>query len=153
MLAFTGAALLHCSSPSRSNSSADGGGCFQDADGLTGGPYTINLTVDDNGFSKTVLNTQNDATVTFTLTNSGTKPHGFVVDCASVTTVYPNLPAQCPSMICFPSNSTIAPIAPGASTTIMFFTPTPDNIIYPFKSSEPSDAAVPGLNGGQWSVI
>jgi hypothetical protein len=145
-------ALFHCSSSAPAGS-ADGGGCFPDADGVTGGSFTIALTVDDNGFSKTVVNTQNDATITLTLTNNGSKPHGFEVDCASVTSVYPNLPAMCPSMSCFPSNSTIAPLPPGQSQTVIFFTPVPDNVIYPFKSSEPSDSAVPGLNSGQWSVI
>jgi hypothetical protein len=155
ILALTGLALVHCSSSSgpHGSGSADGGGCFADSDGINGGSYTIDLTVDDTGFSKTVLNTENDATITLTLMNAGTKSHGFEVGCTSVLSQYPNLPAMCPSMSCFPQNSTIAPIPPGSSKTITFFTPTADNLIYPFMSSEPSDSAVAGLNNGQWSLM
>jgi hypothetical protein len=39
------------------------------------------------------------------------------------------------------------------SMTVMFDTPTPDGLFYPFKSSQPSDSAVPGLNNGQWSLM
>jgi len=153
ILALAGGALSQCSnSSSPGRAGTDGGRCFPDNDGLTGGSYTIDLVVDDTGFSKTVISTQNDATVTFTLKNNGTMPHGFEVDCASVIPAYPNLPAGCPSMSCFPADSTIAPLAPGESRTITFFTPTTD-LIYPFKSSEPSDSAVPGLNRGQWIVM
>ena len=142
-----------CGAHGASPDAADSGGCFPDSDGLTGGSYTIDLTVDDNAFSKNVLNTQNDATVTLTLTNNGTMPHGFEVDCTSVAPAYPNLSPMCPSMSCFPSDSTIAPLAPGQSKTLLFFTPTADNLIYTFKSSAPSDISVPGLNMGQWSLM
>jgi hypothetical protein len=154
---FTGAALLSCTSPASQ--------CFPDSDGISGGSYTIELVVDDTGFypsggddagMKNVITTQNDATVTLTLKNTGTRPHGFEVDCTSVIPAYPSLPAGCASMSCFPSNSTIASIAPGASTTITFFTPTADGLLYPFKSSEPNDSTVPGLNGSQgsaWSIM
>jgi hypothetical protein len=54
---------------------------------------------------------------------------------------------------CFPSNSTIAPIAPGASASITFDTPTPDDLFYPFKSSATGDNDVPGLNSGQFSLM
>ena len=56
-------------------------------------------------------------------------------------------------MSCFPTGATIAPIAPGQSQTTTFFTPTPDNLIYPFRSGAPNDSAVPGLNDGQWSIM
>ena len=56
-------------------------------------------------------------------------------------------------MACFPASATIAPLAPGASATITFDTPTPDGLIYPFTSNEPADSAVPGLNDGQWSLM
>jgi hypothetical protein len=171
LLAMTGLALLRCSSSPKTSGThpSDGGGdaddtaCFPDNDGLTGGPYTIDLTVDDNGFSKTVINTQNQSMVTLRLKNNGTKDHGFEVGCTSVTSAYPNLPPNCPSMACFPRDcgsdagsqncSTIPPIAPGASATITFVTPTPDNLIYPFKSSAPDDSAVMGLNNNQWSLM
>jgi len=129
--------------------------CFPDQDGINGGTYPIDLTVDDTGFSKTVIGTQNDATAILTLKNTGTRPHGFEVECTSVVPAYPTVPAGCPSLACFPSNSTIAPLAPGQSRTITFFTPTPDMLNYPVKSSEPSDCTVPGLNGGvtQWALM
>jgi hypothetical protein len=147
-LALLGAvALVHCSA------SSSGGSCFPDNDGINGGQYTFDLTVNDTGFSKTILATQNDAEVTLTLTNTGTTPHGFEVECTSVKAAYPDLPAGCPSSACFPSSSTIAPLAPGASKTITFATPTPDGLLYPFRSSEPNDAKVPGLNSGQWSLM
>jgi hypothetical protein len=129
--------------------------CFPDHDGINGGTYPIDLTVDDTGFSKTVIGTQNDATAVLTLKNTGTKPHGFEVECTSVVPAYPTVPAGCPSVACFPSNSIIGPLAPGESQTITFFTPTPDGLNYPVKSSEPSDCAVPGLNGSitQWALM
>jgi hypothetical protein len=131
--------------------------CFPDHDGINGGSYTFDLTVDDTGFSKTILSTQNDATVTLTLKNTGTKPHGFVVECTNVTPAYPTVPAGCPDLACFPSNAFIAPLNPGESKTITFDTPTPDQLNYPFSSSDPSDCAVPGLNGAnnalQWVLM
>lgn len=147
-LALVGAALAHCSSSSHAAPIDDGGACYPDTDGINGGDYTFDLTVDDTGFSKTILATQNDSQVTLTLTNMGTKPHGFEVGCTQAAA-----PAGCPTTVCFPSDSSIAPIAPGASQTITFDTPTPDGIIYPFKSSEPADSTVPGLNDGQWSLM
>jgi hypothetical protein len=135
--------------------------CYPDNDGVNGGSFAIDLAVDDTGFlaaaddagTKNIVATQNDAQVTLTLTNKGTKPHGFAVGCANVCSAYPTLPAGCSPTACFPSNASIAPIAPGASATITFDTPTPDGLIYPFTSNEPADSAVPGLNDGQWSLM
>ena len=131
--------------------------CFPDTDGINGGSYVFDLTVDDTGFSKTILSTENDATVTLTLKNTGTKPHGFVVACTNVTPAYPTVPAGCPDLACFPSNAFIAPLNPGESKTITFDTPTPDGLDYPFSSSDPSDCAVPELNGAnnalQWVLM
>jgi len=150
-----GLALLGCTSTASSSSTEGGGGsgCYPDNDGLNGGAYTFDLTVDDTGFSKTILASQNDAQATLTLTNTGTKPHGFAVGCTSTAATYPDLPAGCPTAACFPANARIAPLAPGASQTITFDTPTPDGLIYPFTSSEPADSAVPGLNAGQWTLM
>jgi hypothetical protein len=170
---FVGA-LVHCSSSSDAGNlvscasiapdasfDEDPGVCYPDNDGITGGSYTIDLAVNDTGFfatgedagAKNILATQNDAEVTLTLTNTGTVPHGFEVACTNVCSVYPTLPAGCSPVACFPAGSTIAPIAPGASVTVTFATPTPDGLIYPFKSSAPGDGAVPGLNAGQWSLM
>jgi hypothetical protein len=160
MLVLLGAAVMHCSSSS--SPAANGGGsgdddnsCFPDNDGTTGVnmPATFVLTVDDMGFSKMLLTTQNDTMTTLTLTNNGTKPHGFKVGCTSVTPAYPNVPAGCPTTVCFPSNASIPPLAPGASATIVFETPVPDSLIYPFTSNEPDDSAVANLNDGQWSLM
>jgi hypothetical protein len=154
------ASSVHCgSAPISSNSSpatleeGSVSACFPDADGMSGGVYIFALTVDDTGFSKTILATQNDAEVTLTLTNNGTTPHGLEVGCVSVVSEYPDLPAGCPTSACFPPTAMIPPLAPGATQTITFDTPTPDNLIYPFKSSEPNDSAVPGLNSGQWTLM
>jgi hypothetical protein len=151
-------ALIQCSGSSGATGSGASGVnaeamCFPDGDGLSGGDYTFVLTVDDTGFSKTILATQNDAQATVTLTNMGTKPHGFEVECTSVIPAYPDLPSGCPTSACFPANSTLPPLSPGATETITFDTPTPDGLIYPFKSSEPSDSTVPGLNSGQWTLM
>jgi hypothetical protein len=152
-LALLGVALAGCGSASTSMSGSDGGACFPDSDGINGGDYTFDLTVDDTGFSKTILTTQNDSQATVTLKNTGTKPHGFVVGCTSVLSTYPNVPAGCSTMACFPTNAVIAPLAPSASATVTFDTPTPDNLIYPFKSNAPDDSTVPGLNAGQWTLM
>jgi len=141
--------------------------CFPDHDGLNGGTSVIHLTVDDTEFSvggmqKTVIATQNDATAILTLTNKGTKPHGFEVGCVSVFSgdppAYTSVPKGCPTIACFPSNSVIAPIEPGASKTITFATPTPDGLVFPVRSSDPADCSVPGLNGSAtdgtgWSLM
>jgi hypothetical protein len=149
------AALAGCSSSSSGPSDAgDAGGsddattCYPDNDGITGGDYIYKLNVDDTGFSKNLISTQNDSQITLTLTNTGTRPHGFTVGCT--TTV---APAGCSPHVCFPDTATIEPIAPGVTKTITFDTPTPDGIIYPFRSSEPADEGVPGLNKGQWSLM
>jgi hypothetical protein len=149
-LLMVGAALSDC------GSSSGGDSCFPDGDGKTGdidGVYTFVLTVDDTHFSKMLLTTQNQAMVTLTLTNNGTKPHGFKVECTRVTPAYPTVPAGCPTTACFDPSSTIAPLGPGKSATIAFETPVPDNLIYPFDSNEPADKAVPGLTDGQWSLL
>jgi hypothetical protein len=138
--------------------------CYPDNDGINGGSYTIDLVVNDTGFfasggddagasAKNIIATQNDALVTLTLTNNGSKPHGFTVGCTSIALAYPTLPAGCPTSACFPANATIAPIDAGASVTVTFDTPTPDGLIYPFTSNDPDDTSVSGLNGGQWSLM
>jgi hypothetical protein len=170
-LAPLAAALVQCSASSSGVSCASispdaavtqsPGACYPDGDGINGGSYTIELIVDDTGFTadspdggtKDIVSTQNDAQVTLTLTNMGTVPHGFEVLCTSVCPAYSTLPSGCSPLACFPSNSTIAPIDPGKSATVTFDTPTPDGLLYPFKSSAPGDSSVPGLNNGQWSLM
>jgi hypothetical protein len=170
------AGLFHCSSSNSSN----GGGvncssvspdaasttgpdvCYPDNDGINNEAYTIDIAVDDTGFTSTggddagaknIIATQNESQVTVNLTNTGTKPHGFAVGCVSVCSSYPTLPAGCSPEACFPASSAIAPIAAGAKATVTFVTPTPDGLIYPFSSNEPADSTVSGLNQGQWSLM
>ena len=170
LVALVSLAMLSCGSSDSDGDDDDddddfdpgkSGMCFPDADGLTGGTYTISLTVTDTGFSKTVISTQDNSMVTLTLKNEGTKPHGFEVGCASVLDAFPNLPAMCPKESCFPGAmnddadmaARIDPIEPGESKTIMFLTPVPDNVIYPFSSNSPDDKSVKGLNEGQWTIM
>jgi hypothetical protein len=165
--------LVHCTSSADSGVSCSSLGpdaaatasddtCYPDNDGIDNESYTIDIAVDDTGFSSTggddagaknIIATQNESQVTLTLTNSGTKPHGFQVGCVNVCSTYPTLPPGCSPEACFPVSATIAPIAAGTKATITFDTPTPDGLIYPFSSSEPSDGTVAGLNGGQWSLM
>jgi len=167
-----GALCVHCSSPTSgvdcsavspdAATTADANVCFPDNDGIDDQTYSIDIAVDDEGFTagsgadagpKKIISTQNDSEVTLTLTNDGTRPHGFRVDCVSVCSAYPTLPAGCSPLACFPSGATISPIDPGTSTTVTFVTPTPDGLIYPFSSGAPGDDSVPGLNDGQWSLM
>ncbi len=143
MSVLLGFLLCHCSS----STSGGGNPCFDDENGLAGGDYIFALTVDDTGFSKPILQTENLAQVTLTLTNMGTKPHGFEIGCIATSA-----PAGCPTMSCFPAGSTIAPLAPGASATVTFDTPSTEGI-YTFKSSEAGDSAVSGLNDGQFILM
>jgi hypothetical protein len=177
-LVLAGVALLHCNSSSSGGTTncssinpngdftQDAGVCYPDNDGINGGSYTIDLVVDDTGFlasevgdagdggvTKNIIATQNDAQVTLTLTNMGTKPHGFQVKPASVCPAYPNLPVGCSPEASFPAGSTIPTLAPGASMTVTFDTPTPDGLLYPFYSPVPADSTVSGLNEGQWSLM
>jgi hypothetical protein len=108
---------------------------------------------DDVSDAKNIIATQNSAQITLTLTNTGTKPHGFQVGCVSVCSSYSTLPAGCSSQACFPPGATIAPIEPGTSQTVTFITPVPDGLLYPFSSSAPDDSSVSGLNQGQWSLM
>jgi hypothetical protein len=149
VLALSGTALFNCSSASSpaSSSGDDGGNCYPDNDGVSDMPMGIDLSVSDTGFTPTTISTENSSTVTLTLMNTGTKPHGLAVGCTSVLPSYPNLPAGCATTACFPSNSTISNLGPGQSMTITFITPVPDSLVYPFKSNEPADSDVTGLNG------
>jgi hypothetical protein len=121
-----------------------------DSDGINGGCYAFDLTVDDTTFSPIILKAQNLGQVTLHLTNMGTKPHDFVVGCIPVS--YPG----CPSSTCFPSAADIAPVAPGATATATFTVPNPEGI-YTFRSDVAGDSTLEadgGMNGlwGQFVV-
>jgi hypothetical protein len=62
--------------------------------------------------------------VTLTLTNTGTRPHDFVVECVG--------------SVCFPDASTIATVGPDASSTAQFVAPGTEGI-YTFRSDLPGD--------------
>jgi hypothetical protein len=106
-----------------------------DADGVVGVDITVAVTVDDTSFQPAIIKTQNTSMVTLTLKNTGTRPHGFAVDCLPT----PNTKG-CPTTSCFPPEATIAPIAPGASTTVKLKTPTVEGI-YTYRSSAGGDSA------------
>jgi hypothetical protein len=113
---------------------ADGGACGpSDQDGLNGGSSTLDLTVDDDAFAPIILKAQNLSTVTLTLSNTGTRPHDFVVDCLPT----PN-DNGCPTTSCFPDAAVIPAVAPGASASTTFVTPNPEGI-YDFRSDLPGD--------------
>jgi hypothetical protein len=117
-----------------------------DADGINGGCYAYDLTVDDTGFTPIILKAQNVGQVTLHLTNKGTKPHDFVVDCLPT----PNVQG-CPPQSCFPAASKIGPLAPGATATASFVTPNPEGI-YDFRSDVSGDSTVETDGGvtGLW---
>ena len=125
--ALTGVvAAVQCTGP-------DDGACVSDADGITGGSYTFDLSVDDTAFTPIILKAENLATVTVTLKNTGTRPHDFVIDCIPVAHE-----GTCPATSCFPDASTLGPVAPDASATTTFLTPNPEGI-YDFHSTLPGD--------------
>lgn len=106
---------------------------LDDADGLVGGDYRFEVSVDDLAFSPVILKSQNDAEITLTLTNAGTTPHNLVIDC--IPTPNDN---GCPAEACFPSGANVPTLAPGESATVTFVTPLPEGI-YDFRSTLPGD--------------
>jgi hypothetical protein len=111
-----------------------------DSDGLAGGCYFFNLFVDDTGFSPIILKAQNLARTTIQLTNTGTRPHDFVVGCV------PLHAPGCPSQVCFPPRASIATLAPGGVATTTFVTPYLDGI-YDFQSDLAGDSPI-AVDGG-----
>jgi hypothetical protein len=107
------------------SSAADDVCKLDDADGVVGGDVTFDLTVDDSGFSPSILAAQNDAHVTLILHNIGTKSHSFVIDCLAT----PNMNG-CPTTSCFESSASVPPVAAGASAMAEFDVPKPEGIYY-----------------------
>ena len=114
-----------------------------DADGIIDEPANPILTVTDAGFMPTIITTQNTSEVTLTFRNEGTRPHSFVVDCKQT----PNNDG-CPMESCFPGESKIAAIEPGAEVVIVFETPLVEGI-YNFRSDVAGDAE---LEPGQFII-
>jgi hypothetical protein len=117
----------------RCSSTTSNGTCNSDADGVVGGNVALDLKATDTSFSPTILKAQNLATVTLTLTNGGTQPHDFVIDCLPT----PNTNG-CPATSCFGDAAAIGPVPPDASATVTFTTPNPEGI-YTFRSDLPGD--------------
>ena len=107
-----------------------------DADGIVGVEISVALTVNDGAFAPAIIKTQNKSTVTLTVTNQGSRPHGFTIDCLPT----PNS-RGCPTESCFPPEATIAAIAPGASATVKLETPAVEGI-YTYRSTAEGDAAL-----------
>src|SRR5688500_3203640 len=89
-----------------------------DLDGVIGGEVEFDVTVDEKAFSPRILTAQNRATVTLTLTNAGSEPQGFFIECLPT----PN-DDGCPTESCFADDARIAPIAPGKSSKAAFEVP------------------------------
>jgi hypothetical protein len=111
--------------------SASGDACNpEDADGVIGGSYTFDVTVDDSAFSHAILKAQNRSEVTVALTNEGTVPHGFLIECLAT----PNEDG-CPTESCFPDAARIDPLPPGATGSASFEVPRVEGI-YVIRSVE-----------------
>jgi len=151
LLSVVGAELQCSDINPNGTSGGDGGACVPpDEDGVIGKPAVFQLYVNDDAFyrggdagTSPILTAQNMGPVTLTLTNTGTKPHDFSVDC------YPTPNTMgCPTKSCFPPGSSIPAVAPGASATVMFVVPLLDGVIYTFRSDLPGDTQT-----GQFNVI
>jgi hypothetical protein len=145
---FGRAALLALSALGLACSSSEDGAnhpaCTpDDADGIIDEPANPRLTVTDTAFMPTIITTQNTSTITLTLKNEGTRPHGFVVDCKPT----PNGDG-CPLQSCFPREAAIAAIEAGTEVTVSFQSPLVEGI-YDFHSDVPEDAE---LRAGQFIV-
>ncbi len=143
---------LHCGGldPNASNAGGDSGSCVPpDEDGVIGmGTTVFQLNVNDDAFYRggdagtaPILTVQNLAMVKLTLTNTGTKPHDFAIDC------YPTPNAVgCPQQSCFAPGASIPSLDPGKSATVTFTVPVLDGVIYTFRSNLPGDTQTGQLN-------
>jgi hypothetical protein len=132
-----------------------------DQDGIVGGNNLIELTVSDTGFgvgapdsgsTESNITVQNLAMVTLVMTNIGTRPHDFVVQCMPT----PNAKG-CPTQSCFPAAANLPAVQPGKSATATFQTPATEGA-YTFTSDEPGDtqtAADGGVTGlvGEFNLM
>jgi hypothetical protein len=143
------AAEIHCGSLDPNGGGGDAGACAApDEDGIAGVPAVFHLYVNDDAFyrggdagTSPILTAENRSTVQLTLTNTGTRPHDFSIDC------YPTPNTMgCPAQSCFPPTASIPSLAPGASATITFMTPRLDGVIYTFRSNLSGDTQTGQLN-------
>ncbi len=114
-----------------------------DQDGINEQPQTVFATVSDAAFAEGGVDsgsternftTQNSSTVTFRLTNVGTKPHDFAIGCRPT-----GLPDGCPQTSCFPADANFAPLAPGETETHTFMTPAVEGA-YEIRSDVQGDS-------------
>ena len=118
----------HCSSSDDDDDSANA--CHpNDADGVIGGTFALDVTITDTGFTPVVVQVQNSSTVMLTVHNTGTKAHSFVIGCLTVP--------GC--TVCFPAESKVGSLAPGASNTVAFTAPYLEGL-YPVTSDVAGDS-------------
>jgi hypothetical protein len=123
-------------------------GCTpDDKNGQVGGKNTVLLTVSDTAFAvggvdsgstQRNITIENSSEVALTLTNVGTKPHSFVVQC-----IPSELPAGCSQTSCFPKEANIPAVEPGGSASATFNVPAVEGV-YPFSSDLPGDETLVG---------
>lgn len=133
---YISAAICLCIVPACSSDDSDDDACMpDDADGIASVDITVALAIDDTTFAPAIVKTQNTSVVTLTVTNTGTKPHGFAVDCLPT----PNAKG-CPTTSCFSAAATVPAIAPGSNATVKFTTPAVEGI-YTYRSTGEGDTA------------
>ena len=134
LLLATAAWTVACSTDAEQNDACTP----DDADGVISEPANPELIVTDSEFMPKIVTTQNSSAIKLKLTNEGSTPHGFVVDCLAT----PNTDG-CPTNSCFPSEAKIQPLEPGADATIMFDSPLVEGI-YTFRSDVAGDNDLKG---------
>jgi hypothetical protein len=148
-----------CSSGSGTNGASgdDDDSCTPpDQDGQTGaGMATVLVSVSDTGFgvggpdsgsTQSNITLQNLQETTLTLTNIGTKPHDFVIQCLPT----PNSKG-CPTQSCFPMGANIPSLDPGKSATVTFETPITEGS-YTFVSDLAGDSTI-AADGGATGLV
>jgi hypothetical protein len=154
--------LTGCSSSSSNNNAGSGDdddSCTPtDENGVTGmdmGTEPFEVSVSDTGFGvggpdsgsiQNNITVENFASVSITLTNIGTKPHGMVVQCLAT----PNTKG-CAPQSCFPDASAIPEVDPGASKTVTFTTPIVEGS-YTFVSPQAGDTTTLA-DGGVTGIV
>ncbi|MDP9037614.1 MAG: hypothetical protein M3O50_22685 [Myxococcota bacterium] len=124
--------------------------CGADQNGVQGGQQSIELTVSDTAFTvgaadsgpgEPNITVENSAIVTLTMSNVGTRPHDFVVQCMAT----PNA-SGCSPQSCFPPEAGIPALQPGTSRTTVFVAPIREGT-YGFVSDLPGDTLSTGDGG------
>jgi hypothetical protein len=127
VLFFALAAGVGCDGDEGDGTSSDP--CKQpDQDGVVGGDYTFEVAVNETGFTPAILKAQNSGVITLTVRNTGSKAHGFSIECLNVQ--------GCTS--CFPATAKIDQLASGAQKTLKFTAPEQEGI-FTIKSEVEGD--------------